>query len=141
SKPPSAKPPSSSARGGPKGEGSASPVSLLALSLILGSAFAHATWNYLAKSSRDAYAFTWAFGIVATILYVPIAVVIARGQPLAPSAIYLVGGTIVIHLFYFRLLTASYSRADLSVAYPVARGTGLMLIPVGSALLLNEQIS
>jgi drug/metabolite transporter (DMT)-like permease len=116
-------------------------VTDLALLLVFVSAFAHATWNYLAKASRDGYAFAWAFSAIAALLYLPVALVVARAQPPPPSTIYLVGVSAIIHVFYFRLLMASYARADLSVAYPVARGTSLLLVPVGSALILGESVS
>src|SRR5579885_2256069 len=95
-------------------------MTIVALALVIASAFAHATWNYLAKSSRDTYAFTWAFTAVATLIYLPITVLVSRSQPPPSNALLLVAVTVGLHLLYFRLLNAGYARADLSIVYPVA---------------------
>ncbi len=116
-------------------------MTTLALALVLAAAIAHASWNYLAKCSRDVQAFTWAFTAVATLVCAPLALVSAWRSPLPLSTLSFAAGTIVLHLFYFGLLGASYARADLSVVYPVARGTGLLLIPIGAVVLLGEHVS
>ncbi|HVC34918.1 MAG TPA: EamA family transporter, partial [Chloroflexota bacterium] len=113
----------------------------LALALVFASAFAHATWNYLAKSSRDTFAFTWAFTAVASLLYLPFAIVAAVSQALPAGALAFVVVTVGLHLVYFRLLTDGYAKTDLSIFYPVARGTGILLIPIGAVLILREHIS
>ncbi|HUX86452.1 MAG TPA: DMT family transporter [Chloroflexota bacterium] len=115
-------------------------MNVVSFGLVLISAFAHATWNYLAKSSRDPYAFTWAFTSLAGLIYLPVALMVSQSWPSWP-VIFVVSVTAVLHVFYFGLLNASYRRSDLSLVYPVARGTGLTLIPIGAALLLREHIS
>lgn len=116
-------------------------MTTVALALVLASAFAHATWNYLAKSSRDTFAFSWAFSVVAAVVYLPIAAAASRGKLPAISALGLIAVTVLLHVVYFSLLAASYARADLSIVYPFARGTGLLLIPLGAAAILGEHIS
>jgi drug/metabolite transporter (DMT)-like permease len=115
-------------------------MTIVALALVLASAFAHATWNYLAKSSRDTYAFTWAFTSLAGLIYLPVSVTLSRTW-LSLQALSFITVTAFLHVLYFGLLNASYSRADLSLVYPVARGTGLALIPLGAVWLLQEHIS
>jgi drug/metabolite transporter (DMT)-like permease len=44
----------------------------------------------------------------------------------------------LIHLAYSLCLQRSYQVADLSVVYPVARGTGPMLSTIGAILILHE---
>lgn len=116
-------------------------MTFFALALVLASALAHATWNFLAKSSQDAYAFTWSFNCVAAVVYLPIAFVVSRGSPPPVFALGYIAVTVGLHVVYFTLLAAAYSRADLSIVYPVARGTGLLLIPIGAMLFLGERIS
>lgn len=115
-------------------------MNVVSLALVLISALAHATWNYLAKSSRDSYAFTWAFTSLAGLIYLPVAVAVSQAWP-SLQVISVVSVTAVLHVFYFGLLNASYRRSDLSLVYPVARGTGLALIPMGAVLVLREHIS
>ena len=47
----------------------------------------------------------------------------------------------VIHLGYSLCLQRGYQVADLSVVYPVARGTGPMLSSLGAFILLGESPS
>ena len=116
-------------------------MTLIALALVVASAFAHATWNYLTKASRDTHAFSWAFTTTAGLIYLPFALFVAARQPPPARAWVLIAGTVALHVLYFRLLNASYARADLSIVYPFARGTGLLLIPIGAVVLLGERIS
>jgi drug/metabolite transporter (DMT)-like permease len=46
--------------------------------------------------------------------------------------------TSVLHLLYSLSLQAGYRKSDLSVVYPIARGTGPLLSFIGAALLLGE---
>lgn len=123
------------------GGGNGFGMTLFALALVVASAFAHSTWNYLTKASRDSYAFTWAFTCLAGLLYLPFALFVAARQPPPSTVWFLVGVTVALHVVYFRLLNASYARSDLSIVYPFARGTGLMLIPIGAVLLLGEHVT
>ncbi len=116
-------------------------MTLLALALVLASAFAHATWNYLAKSSRDKAAFMWCFVTASSAIYLPGVVYFAVRNPVPPVGWVYAVGTMLLHVGYFTLLSAAYSHEDLSVAYPVARGTGIALVPVVATLLLGERVS
>ena len=116
-------------------------MTFIALALVVASAFAHATWNYLAKSSRDTYAFTWAFTSVSTLLYLPIATAVAWFHPPPVTALGFIAVTVGLHILYFWFLNAGYTRSDLSIVYPVARGTGIILIPIGAVVVLGEHVT
>lgn len=116
-------------------------MSLLALALVLTSAGAHATWNYLAKSAKDKALFTWSFVALSSVIYLPLAAYFAVRDPVPPRGWIYAVGTMLIHVVYFTTLTASYAREDLSVVYPVARGTGIALTPILAALALGERVS
>jgi drug/metabolite transporter (DMT)-like permease len=47
----------------------------------------------------------------------------------------------VVHLLYFQTLLRGYRLSDLTVVYPVARGTGPLLASLGAVLLLGESLS
>ena len=47
----------------------------------------------------------------------------------------------VVHLAYFQTLLRGYRLSDLTVVYPVARGTGPLLSSMGAVLLLGERLS
>jgi drug/metabolite transporter (DMT)-like permease len=52
-----------------------------------------------------------------------------------------IAGSIVLHIAYYFLLQRGYYNGDLSLVYPLARGTGPMLSVVGAILLLGERPS
>ena len=47
----------------------------------------------------------------------------------------------VFETVYFALLVAAYKRRDLSVVYPVARGSAPVLVLIGSAVVLGTHVS
>ena len=116
-------------------------MSLVPLVLVVVAAFIHATWNLLSKRAAAAGpTFVFAYNLVACVAYLPwVGWIVARGS-LTWSL--LIAGCIVlsglIHLAYSLCLQRGYQVADLSVVYPVARGTGPMLSSLGAFLLLGE---
>lgn len=116
-------------------------MSILALALILVSAGCHASWNYLAQSSRDKFAFSWAFSLVASVLYLPVALYFGLTVTLTTEAWLFILGTILLHAVYFYALNQAYTHGDLSLTYPIARGSGMMLVPILAAIALDERIS
>ena len=47
----------------------------------------------------------------------------------------------IVHLVYFNILLAGYRAADLTVVYPVARGTGPLLAASGAVVWLGERVT
>jgi drug/metabolite transporter (DMT)-like permease len=47
----------------------------------------------------------------------------------------------VLHAFYFWFMGSAYERGDLSLVYPLSRGSGPLLVPFLAVLLLKEQLS
>src|SRR6266850_2019370 len=104
-------------------------MTLLALVLVLASAILHATWNLLAKRVGGGIPFVWLFSTVATVIYAPVLLVSILQQPPvfgAPQIVFLLGTT-VLHVAYYLLLNKGYQVGDLSLVYPLARGTGPVL--------------
>ena len=118
-------------------------MGFMALALVLVSAFIHATWNLMAKRASGGWMFVWLFTSCSSLVLVPIAVtytMIVRPVLDLQDAIFIVG-TAVIHLLYFLLLQRAYACGDLSLIYPLARGSGPTLATLGAVLLLGEQPS
>jgi uncharacterized membrane protein len=116
------------------------PVSSFALVML--AAFTHAAWNLLAKRAADAgVAFIFAYNLVACIAYAPWALwlIVHGALPLGWPVIACIAASGLIHLAYSVCLQRGYQVADLSVVYPVARGTGPMLSAVGAFLVLGER--
>ncbi len=116
-------------------------MSLLALTLVLTSAVLHATWNLFAKRSGGGAEFVWSFALATVVIYAPVLLVyllVARPEVRAVHVVFaLVSG--VIHMAYFVSLQRGYRAGDLSLVYPVARGTGPALATVLAILFLAER--
>lgn len=116
-------------------------MTLFSIVLILVSAFFHALWNLLAKRARGGAAFTWLFSALTIPLWAPIVLVyVLLWKPqLAWLGVFFIVGSAVFHVSYFLTLQRGYRVGDLSVVYPLARGTGPLLTMVGAVLLLGER--
>jgi len=114
---------------------------LAPLALVVIAAFIHATWNLLSKRAAAAgSAFVFAYSLFACVIYLPwVGWLLLNGTQrfslMAAGCIVLSG---IIHLGYSLCLQRGYQVADLSVVYPVARGTGPMLSSFGAFILLGE---
>jgi drug/metabolite transporter (DMT)-like permease len=111
--------------------------------LVLASGLLHATWNLLAKrASGDASgpAFVWLYSALSTVIFAPLAAgVFIGGERLGGVGLLFVFGTGALHIGYFLLLQKGYQVGDLSVVYPLARGTGPLLASGAAILLLGER--
>jgi drug/metabolite transporter (DMT)-like permease len=118
-------------------------VTVAALALVLASAVLHATWNLWTKQvGRDARTVPlfWTLSAISSVLYAPLALWIAAREGWLPSreALVWIGGSAVIHVVYFLFLIRGYRVGDLSLVYPVARGTGPLLAFVGAVFIFGE---
>lgn len=119
-------------------------MTVASLALVVFAAFIHASWNLMAKRAAAAGpVFVFAYNLVACAAYAPwVMWLLGRGTvawswPVL-TCILLSG---LVHLAYSLCLQRGYQVADLSVVYPVARGTGPMLSSVGAFLFLGESPS
>lgn len=113
----------------------------VALGLVIVSAFAHATWNFLLKRSTDKQVFLWWLLVAASILLAPVGIVLFWLHPVGHPGWIFVLATIALHMLYFVLLGHSYTFGDLSLVYPIARGIGPMLVPILAVVVLSESIA
>jgi drug/metabolite transporter (DMT)-like permease len=118
-------------------------MSAVALGLVLVAALLHACWNVVAKKSGGDARFAFLAALFLALLWAPLGVWAA--WDVLPSwhglewAVLL--GSAVLHVIYFTTLLRGYRRADLTVVYPVARGTGPLLSSLGALLWLGESMS
>jgi drug/metabolite transporter (DMT)-like permease len=118
----------------------------LTLALVLASAILHSVWNLWAKQIRGgtrSVPLIWMLTSISAVCYAPVAIVAAlhAGFRPTPAAIAWMGASAVIHVGYFLLLLRGYRVSDLSVVYPVARGTGPLLAALGAVALLGERLT
>ncbi len=116
-------------------------MSSFALALVVAAAFVHATWNLLAKRVGGGAGFVWLFGALSAAIYAPLALAVIVIQRPRFGAVELgfVLGSALLHIAYYLLLQRGYRVGDLSLVYPLARGTGPMLSTAGAIVLLGER--
>lgn len=117
-------------------------MTAVAVFLALLAASLHAVWSLLSKrlSRYDPVCFVWLASLGSFVVYAPLVVVMTNGLRLSVSAVQtgFMAGSIVINLVYFLVTQYGYRLGDLSVVYPIARGTGPVLAATGGILLLGE---
>jgi drug/metabolite transporter (DMT)-like permease len=118
-------------------------MTVAALGLILIAAVLHALWNLLAKRSGGGPAFVWLYGSASALLLLPFAigVFIVQRPDLTFVGVSFTLASAVLHAAYFVVLQQAYREGDLSVVYPVARGTGPVLSTTAAIFLLGERPS
>jgi drug/metabolite transporter (DMT)-like permease len=118
-------------------------MTLGALILILAAAFIHASWNLLNKRASGHVTFTWLVAVLSAIFYTPVAVAVIFLTRLEIGVVELglMAGSAALHSAYFILLNQGYRIGDLSLVYPLARGTGPLLSTIAAILLLGERPS
>jgi uncharacterized membrane protein len=108
------------------------------IALVLVSAGLHVAWNVRLKTAGDPLRAATVGLLAASLGIVPagIAAWWLAGRPVLPPegiALGIVSG--VLEAVYFVLLSAAYRRGDLSVVYPIARGTApLLAVAIGVGL-------
>ena len=114
---------------------------------VLLSAVLHATWNFVARrNAGDLTVFWWSLWI-SCLLLLPFVGGLAAGQGIPEFIAMLESGWVyvlatgVIHTFYFLLLGRAYEHGEISLVYPIARGSGIGLTGFLGWLLLGESLT
>lgn len=116
-------------------------MSFAPLALVILASLFHAAWNLLAKRAAAAGpVFVMAYSLVSCLAYAPWLAWLLLHGAVTPSlpALACVLGSGALHLAYSLCLQRGYQVADLSVVYPVARGTAPALSSLAAFLLLGE---
>jgi len=110
-------------------------VTLTIFLAVLAAAFLHAGWNALVKGSSDPLIGSAAIAVgaaVASALALPfVPFPAAASWPWLASAM-------VLQTCYYTLVGLSYGRADMSLVYPIMRGTAPMLVALAARPILGE---
>src|ERR1019366_10668914 len=103
----------------------------------------HATWNVLLKTAADPLRTAGQGMLVGAGFLIPIAVLgwLVAGRPAIPDGAWrlaVLSG--VLEAAYFVFLSAAYRRGDLSLVYPIARGTAPVLSVAVGVIVLGERL-
>jgi len=115
----------------------------LALGLVLVAAVIHASWNLLAKQAGGDMRFALLLQAGVAVLWAPVGLWFAWQEAPEYGVLQwgLLGASGALHMVYFVTLLRGYRLGDLSVVYPLARGTGPLLTAVVASSLLGEALS
>jgi drug/metabolite transporter (DMT)-like permease len=116
-------------------------MSITALMLVLLASITHAAWNYLAKQTQGGVAFLWLIYSLSTVIFLPVVIFFTFTKPVdfttTMIAVCAISGG--LRLLYFVVLQAGYRKSDLSVVYPLARGSAPLFATIGAIVLMHEQ--
>ena len=117
-------------------------MSGIALALVLVAALIHATWNLLAKKSGGDVRFALLSQLAVLAVWSPVGVWFAWGEAfgygLLQWALIAVSGA--IHAIYTVSLLRGYRLADLSVVYPMARGSAPLMTSLVATAFMGESL-
>lgn len=116
----------------------------LAIALVLVAAVLHAGWNVLLKTSGDTLGTAVRLQALGTAILVPIGIAawILTGRPaIDPGGVGIALVSGILEAAYFIFLSAAYARGDLSLVYPLARGSAPLLAVVVGVAVLGENLS
>jgi drug/metabolite transporter (DMT)-like permease len=116
----------------------------LAILLSLVAAGLHGTWNVLVKVSGDPMSTLARGTVAAALLLTPLAFaawLIADRPGLTPEAAGLAALSAALELVYVVLLSSAYRRGEVSVVYPMARGSAPLLAVLVGLGFLGERLS
>ncbi|MDQ2780855.1 MAG: EamA family transporter [Pseudomonadota bacterium] len=114
-----------------------------ALALVLLAALLHASWNIVAKRAGGDFRFAIASNLIGSVVWLPLGLWFGWSEVPHWSALQwaAVSASAVVHVLYFQSLLAGYRAADLTVVYPLARGSAPLLTALAAVLLLGERLS
>jgi drug/metabolite transporter (DMT)-like permease len=119
-------------------------VSTAVLALVVLAALSHAAWNVLAKTAGGGATFVWLFSALAAAIWLPVAAIALIVDPhpaVGLEGIAFMAGSGALHALYFLLLQRGYREGDLSLVYPLARGTGPLLSTLAALVIFAERPS
>lgn len=114
-----------------------------AFSLIVLAGMIHAGWNIVAKQAGGDARFAFFTSFLMMLVWAPLGWWLGRAElpRWGPTewGFVLAGG--LLHVVYFVVLLRGYRKADLTVVYPLARGSGPLLSSLVAIVFLGERIS
>ena len=118
-------------------------MSPTAFALIVLAGLIHAGWNIVAKQAGGDARFVFFVSLILMVVWAPLGWWLGRAEVPRWGAtewgFVLASG--LLHVLYFVVLLRGYRKADLTVVYPLARGSGPLLSSLVAVVFLGERIS
>src|SRR5699024_6984783 len=115
-------------------------MSLLALMILILSAFMHATWNLLSKKSKGGTVFVWFYLGISIIFMTPF-LFLMQDFTLNIFGWLIILASVLTHAIYSISLQYAYKIGDMGLIYPTARGTGPFIVMIFAVVFYNESIT
>jgi len=115
----------------------------LSLALVILAGLIHAVWNITAKKAGGDARFATFTGLLMAVIWAPLGIWL--GWDVLPTwgsvewGLVVVSG--VVHVLYYIALLRGYRKANLTVVYPLARGSGPLLSSLVAILVFGERIT
>ena len=100
------------------------------IALILTSAILHASWNFAMRKARGDIVVLWLSLLLAGAVGLPVAVALGLWYPPRAAGLGFLLVSCALMATYFSLLGKAYEGGEISLVYPVCRGTGVALTAV-----------
>lgn len=118
-------------------------MSLQAFFLIILAGLIHSGWNIVAKKAGGDARFSLFTSVFNALIWLPLGWWL--GKDVVPGWGWMewafVTASAVLHVFYFVILLRGYRVADLTVVYPLARGSGPLISSLVAITFLGEELS
>jgi len=116
------------------------PTSLV---LVILAGLIHATWNIAAKRAGGDARFATFSSVLVALIWAPLGIWL--GWHVVPTWGLVEWGLVVasgvLHVLYYIALLRGYRKADLTVVYPLARGSGPLLSSLIAIIFLGEHMT
>ena len=118
-------------------------MSAAAFALVLLAGVIHAFWNIVAKKAGGDSRFSLFTSVINAVLWLPLGWWL--GKDIVPlwglQEWAFVAASALLHVFYFVVLLRGYRVADLTVVYPLARGSGPLISSMVAIVFLGESLT
>jgi drug/metabolite transporter (DMT)-like permease len=115
-------------------------MTILVFVIVLLAATLHALWNFAAKKVSGNLGALWLGLCLVSVCSWPWALLLQRTERLTLVGLLYIMATGMMHAWYFALLARSYAVGDMSLVYPVMRGTGVAGTAVLAVVWLHERL-
>jgi drug/metabolite transporter (DMT)-like permease len=116
---------------------------ITAIALVVAAALIHAMWNFLAKQAGGDARFGLLSSLFLMLVWAPLGLYL--GWDVVPTwgraEWVFIALSAITHVGYFVFLLKGYRVADLTVVYPLARGSGPVLSSLAAVLFMGEVLT
>ncbi len=118
-------------------------MSSFAFCLVILAGLIHALWNIAAKKAGGDVRFAGFSAFIMAVVWAPVGLYV--GWDVVPTWGWkewaFISASGLLHVLYFITLLRGYRKADLTVVYPLARGSGPLISSAIAIIFLGEQLS